>query len=78
MIQKVKTRSMFDKKYNYRLVLSSDNIDIKHCGNCVNLSGQKGLLRINRCYRMKQYGLSSGEIDVNVRRGLCDLHRRNE
>jgi len=71
-------RSTFNKVYNYRLVLSSDNIDLKHCGNCVHLGGIKGIIKIVGCSLMKQCGIPPNEILVNRRRGLCDLHQRGK
>jgi len=62
-------RSAFNERYNYRLVLASDNIDLKHCRNCRHL-GEIG------CLLMIQCGMPREEIKVLRRRGLCDLWQR--
>jgi len=69
-------RPAFNSQFHYRLVLSSDNIDLKHCGNCAHLNGIVGDLRNYGCSLMKQCGIPPEGIRVNVRRGLCDFHQR--
>jgi hypothetical protein len=71
-------RSTFNKQYNYRLVLISDNIDLKHCGNCIHLNGIKGFIEIDGCFLMKQCGISPENIKVNNRRSVCDLWQRKD
>jgi len=46
-----KDRLSFNKRYNYRLVYSSDNIDLRHCGNCTHLHCEKSS-EIFRCSYM--------------------------
>ena len=76
MIMTTMERSKFNKQYNYRLVLSSDNIDLKHCGNCTHFSVTKRINKIDECLLMVGCGIPFDEIKVNSRRGLCNLHQR--
>jgi len=65
-------RSTFNKQHNYRLVCVSDNIDLKHCGNCTHVVDGVG------CNLMWQSGITGEEIKVNNRRGLCALWQRKK
>jgi len=69
-------RPIFNKQHNYRLVLTSDNIDLKHCGNCDHVILTAGEKNLDECSAMSGYGVPPGDRDVNSLRGLCDLHRR--
>jgi len=72
-------RSAFNKTYNYRHEqITSDNIDLKHCGNCTHLNGIKGIAEVDGCYLMAQCLIPHGEITVNRRRGLCDLWQKRK
>jgi len=64
-------REAFNKRHRYRSVLSSDNIDLKHCGNCANLNRFTG-----DCSLMAGYGVQPEERKADRRRGLCDLWQR--
>ena len=70
MMQKLMERSTFDKQHNYRLVLSSDNIHLRHCGNCANLTRFT-----SDCFIMVGYGIPPEERKVNHSRGLCNRHQ---
>jgi len=71
------TRSEYDKKYNYRPVLSSDNIDLRHCGNCkMNNYFQKQIEEFDKCSRMEWLGVPSKETTVSCSRAVCDLWQR--
>jgi hypothetical protein len=71
-------RSTFNKTYNYRLVVTSDNIDLKHCGNCTHYGGIKGLFEVDGCFLMIQCEIPRKEIEINQRRGLCDLWQKKK
>ena len=73
-------RSTFNTTYNYRLVVWSDNIDLKHCGNCTHalLKGIETMRKEEGCFLMVQCDIPSREIIVNRRRGLCDLWQRRK
>jgi len=75
MMQKLISRSTFNKKYRYRLVLASDNIYLRNCGNCTNLSILKLIKKADNCFLMGGYGIPEEERNVNRCRGLCDLHQ---
>jgi len=71
-------RSTFNKQYNYRHVLVSDNIDLKHCGNCAHIDGIKGIAEVDGCFLMRKCHIPLKEIKVNKRRGLCALWKRKK
>jgi len=66
-------RSTFNKQYNYRLVMVSDNIDFKHCGNCAHTIPNEHHASLDGCYLMVQSRIPTVEVIVNRRRGLCNL-----
>ena len=74
-------RSTYNAKYNYRLVVRSDNIDLKHCDNCYHFlsNANEEYLVHNRglkaCHLMLQSGNSFNDSHVEMR-GLCDLYLR--
>ena len=72
-------RSTFNTKYNYRLVEVLPGY--KHCGNCRHLKGirgdtGRGVVECAGCVLMAQCQIPLREINVNNRRGLCDLWQK--
>ena len=77
MIAKME-RSTFNKRYNYRLVAVSDNIELKHCGNCAHTIQNKHHKSLDGCYLMVQAKIPTQEININRRRGLCNLWQKQK
>jgi ferredoxin len=65
-------RSAFNKQHNYRFTTTSDNIYLKHCGNCGNLCPYKRM-KNDECLAMVSYGIPLEKRNVDRRCGLCDL-----
>ena len=78
MMMNYMDRSTFERQYNYRFTLASDNIDLKHCENCAHLNGIKGIKEVDGCYLMYQCRIPPDELKVDYRHGLCDLHQRKD
>jgi len=71
-------RSEFEELYQYRLGMKSDNIDLRHCGNCAHLDGIKGVAEVDGCFQMAKRRIAHRETKVNRERGFCILWERKE
>ena len=69
-------RSTFNTQYNYQLVATSDNIVLKHCGNCIHHGNALFNVSPGECSLIKQCGAI--DISINSRQGLCDLWQRKK
>jgi len=72
------TRTEYNREYNYRLTLSSDNIDLHHCGNCASLNYFKGITEFDGYSTMERFSIPPEETNVNCSRGVCSLWRRKK
>jgi uncharacterized Zn finger protein len=72
MMQSLIDRPAFNKQYNYHLTIQSDNIHLKSCENCGNLSAIK-TNKNEECFVMVSYGIPCEKRDVE-KNGLCNLY----
>jgi len=68
-------RTEYNRKYYYRSVLFSDNIDLKHCGNCAHISFFIGKSAFDECSAMVRFNVS--ETKVSCSNGLCNIWKTN-
>jgi hypothetical protein len=73
------TRTEYDRKYNYRKVISSDNIDLHHCGDCNSINYfKKGITDFDGCSTMERFSIPPEQTKVNCSNGVCRLWRRKK
>jgi hypothetical protein len=77
-IQDFMNKLMAERRENNGKVLSSDNIDLHHCGNCAYINYFKGVADFDGCSTMKRFGIPPEETKVNCGRGLCDIWRKKK